>query len=185
MRFEPLSTIQSSICRKCTLIVQQREHLFFIFSQFSLSMQLEEALVFIKENIQNMLNADHVTLYPVSARSTLEAKVSAPHGVEEHEQLSNTPYPGANNFSSFEKYLFSFLDTSTDNGITRIKLKLETPVKISERLLSACQKLVSEERLKAEEDLVFVNDLLSSVEEYTLQLETQSISWKKQILSLV
>ncbi|XP_042007040.1 probable transmembrane GTPase FZO-like, chloroplastic [Salvia splendens] len=146
--------------------------------------ELEEALAFIKENIQNMLNADHVTLYPVSARSTLEAKVSA-HGVEEHEQLSNTPYPGANNFSSFEKYLFSFLDTSTDNGITRIKLKLETPVKISERLLSACQKLVSEERLKAEEDLVFVNDLLSSVEEYTLQLETQSISWKKQILSLI
>ncbi|XP_057800853.1 probable transmembrane GTPase FZO-like, chloroplastic isoform X2 [Salvia miltiorrhiza] len=147
--------------------------------------ELEEALAFIKENVQNMLNADHVTLYPVSARSTLEAKLSALCGLEQQEQLLNTPYPGANNFSSLEKYLFSFLDTSTDNGITRIKLKLETPVKITERLLSACQKLVREERQKAEEDLVFVNDLLSSVEEYALKMESQSISWKKQILSLI
>ncbi|KAL1547250.1 putative transmembrane GTPase FZO-like, chloroplastic [Salvia divinorum] len=169
-------------------IQQWKKKVVFVLNKSDLYLsadELEEAVAFIKENIQNMLSADHVTLYPVSARSTLEAKVSAPHGLEQQEQLSNTPYPGANNFSSFEKYLFSFLDTSTDNGITRIKLKLETPVKISERLLSACQKLVSEERHKAEEDLVFVNDLLSSVEEYTLQLESQSISWKKQILSLI
>lgn len=148
-------------------------------------MQLEEAIGFIKENIQNLLNADHVILYPVSARSTLEEKLSASCGLEQQKQVHNTPYPGANNFSSLEKYLFSFLDTSTENGIDRIKLKLETPVKIAELLLSACQKLVREERQKAEQDLVFVNDLLSSVKEYALKLESESISWKRQILSLV
>lgn len=148
-------------------------------------MQLEEAIAFIKENTQNMLNADHVTLYPVSARSYLEAKLSAFCGLEQQEQLLDTPYPGANNFTSLEKYLFSFLDTSTDNGIERIKLKLETPVKIAEQLLSACQKLVREEHQQAEQDLVLVNDLLSSVKEYTLKMESQSISWKRQILSLV
>lgn len=148
-------------------------------------MQLKEAIAFIKENTQNLLNADRVTLYPVSARSSLEAKLSAFCGLEQQKELLDTPYPGANNFSSLEKYLFSFLDTSTDNGIERIKLKLETPVKIAEQLFSACQKLVREEHQQAEQDLVFVNGLLSSVKEYTLKMESQSISWKRQILSLV
>lgn len=148
-------------------------------------MQLEEAIAFIKENTQKMLNAEHITLYPVSARSALEAKLSAFSGLEKQEQLLNTPYPGANNFSDLEKYLFSFLDASTNNGIERIKLKLETPVEIAAQLLSACQKLVREECQQAEQDLVFVNNLLSSVKEYALKMESESISWKRQILSLV
>lgn len=131
-----------------------------------------------------MLNAEHVILYPVSARSALEAKLSACSDPEKQELL-DTPCAGANNFSDLEKYLFSFLDSSTDNGVERIKLKLETPVKIAEKLLSACQKLVREECQQAEDDLVIVNNLLSSVKEYASKMESESISWKRQILSLV
>ncbi|KAK6164677.1 hypothetical protein DH2020_001541 [Rehmannia glutinosa] len=147
--------------------------------------ELEEAIAFIKENTRKMLNAEQVTLYPVSARSALEAKLSAFSGLEKQEQFLNTLYPGANNFADLEKYLYSFLDASTDNGIERIKLKLETPVKIAEKLLSACQKLVTEECQQAEEDLVMVNNLLSSVKEYASKMESESISWKRQILSLI
>ncbi|KAH6793946.1 FZO-like protein [Perilla frutescens var. hirtella] len=181
----PLTESEVSFLR---YIQQWKKKVVFVLNKCDLyrnADELEEAIVFIKENTQNMLNADDVTLYPVSARSALEAKLSAFSGLEQQEQLLNTPYPGANRFSSLEKYLFSFLDTSTDNGIERIKLKLETPVMIAEQLLSACQKLVREERQQAEQDLVFVNDLLSSVKEYALKMESQSISWKRQILSLI
>ncbi|KAL0419907.1 UNVERIFIED_CONTAM: putative transmembrane GTPase FZO-like, chloroplastic [Sesamum radiatum] len=147
--------------------------------------ELDEAIGFIKENTRKMLNAEDVTLYPVSARSALEAKLLAFNGPEKQEQPSNTPYLGANNFSHLEKYLYSFLDASTNNGIERIRLKLETPVKIAERLLSACQKLVREECQQAERDLVLVNDLLSSVKEHAMKMESESISWKRKILSLI
>lgn len=148
-------------------------------------MQLGDAIAFIKENTAKMLNAEHVILYPVSARSALEAKISAFSGVEKQEMFLNAPFPGANNFPDLEKYLYSFLDASTSNGIERIKLKLETPVKIAEQLLYACQKLVREECQQAEQDLVLMNNLLSSVKEYALKMESESISWKRQIMSLV
>lgn len=44
-------------------------------------MQLEEALSFIKDNIQRLLNTEDVILYPVSARSALEAKLIATSNV--------------------------------------------------------------------------------------------------------
>ncbi|KAL8548348.1 hypothetical protein ACS0TY_007609 [Phlomoides rotata] len=169
-------------------IQQWRKKVVFVLNKSDLyrnADELEEAVVFIKENTRKMLNAEHVILYPVSARSALEAKLSALSDPEKQEELLNTPYAGANNFSDLEKYLFSFLDSSTDNGVERIKLKLETPVNIAEKLLSACQKLVREECQQAEDDLVIVNNLLSSVKEYASKMESESISWKRQILCLI
>lgn len=148
-------------------------------------MQLEEAVAFIKENVRMIMNAEHIMLYSISARSALEAKLSALSGLDMRKQFCDTPYPGANKFSDLEKYLYSFLDVSTNNGVERIKLKLETPVKIAERLLSACQKFVREDLQQAERDLVSVNNILNSVEEYKLKMESESISWKRQIFSLV
>jgi len=39
--------------------------------------QLQEATSFISENVQKLLKAENVALYPVSARSALESKVLA------------------------------------------------------------------------------------------------------------
>ncbi|KAK4493513.1 hypothetical protein RD792_005559 [Penstemon davidsonii] len=148
--------------------------------------ELEEAIAFIKENTRKMLNAEDITIYPVSARSALEAKVSASFsGLEKQEESFNTPYEGANKFFDLEEYLYSFLDGTTNNGLERIQLKLETPVKIAERLLSACEKLVREELRQAQQDLMTVNDLVTSVKEYAQKMENESISWKRQILSLI
>ncbi|XP_011079847.1 probable transmembrane GTPase FZO-like, chloroplastic isoform X2 [Sesamum indicum] len=169
-------------------IQQWRKKIVFVLNKSDLYQnpeELDEAIAFIKENTRKMLNAEDVTLYPVSARSALEAKLSSFTVLEKQEQPSNTSYLGANNFSRLEKYLYSFLDASTNNGIERIRLKLETPVKIAERLLSACQKLVREECQQAERDLVLVNDLLSSVKEHAVKMESESISWKRRILSLI
>ena len=67
--------------------------------------QLEEAIAFIKENAQRLLNTEHVTLYPVSARSALEAKLSASYYTQkESKELSITePHWRINSFYEFEK----------------------------------------------------------------------------------
>lgn len=150
-------------------------------------MQLEEAIAFIKENIKRLLNTEHVTLYPVSARSALEAKLLASSNVHERNEefTMNHSHWRTNSFFDLEKFLYSFLDGSTSTGIERMKLKLETPVGIAEQILSACQKLVRQDCQQANKDLMSVNELVGSVKEYALKMESESISWKRQTLTLV
>lgn len=150
-------------------------------------MQLEEAVAFIKENTQKLLNTEHVTLYPVSARSALEAKLSASYKTQkENENLSITePLWRTSSFDELEKFLYSFLDGSTSTGIERMKLKLETPIAIADQLLCACQKIVREKCQHAEQDLIAVNELVDSVKDYEMTMESAGISWKRQTLSLV
>ncbi|KAK3001156.1 LOW QUALITY PROTEIN: hypothetical protein RJ639_021752 [Escallonia herrerae] len=149
--------------------------------------ELEEAVAFIKENTQKLLNTESVALYPVSARSALEAKLSAFSDVQkEHEEISgNNSHWRTSSFYELENFLNSFLDGSTSAGIERIKLKLETPIRIAEQLLSSCQKLVRQECHEANQDLMSVNDLVDSVKEYKRKMESESISWKRQSLSLI
>lgn len=128
-----------------------------------------------------------MTLFPVSARSALKRKLSTISDVgENHEELSgNDSYWETTSFYELEKYLFSFLDGSTSTGTERMKLKLETPIAIAEQLLTASQNLVERDCQQAKDDLISINELISSVKDYTLKMETESISWKKQSLSLV
>ncbi|XP_057484271.1 probable transmembrane GTPase FZO-like, chloroplastic isoform X1 [Actinidia eriantha] len=169
---------------------QWKKRVVFVLNKSDLyrnSNELEEAIAFIKENTQRLLNTEHVTLYPVSARSALKAKLSASYYTQkESKELSITePHWRTNSFYEFEKFLYSFLDGSTSTGIERMKLKLETPIGIAEQLLLACQKIVREKCQHARQDLMLVNDLVDSVKDYTVKMENTSISWKRQTLSLI
>ncbi|XP_052211218.1 probable transmembrane GTPase FZO-like, chloroplastic isoform X2 [Diospyros lotus] len=149
--------------------------------------ELEEAISFIKENTQKLLNAEHVTVYPVSARSALEAKLSSTYfaGKETGELYVTNPEWGISSFYELEKFLYDFLDGSTSMGIERIRLKLETPIGIAEQLLSACQKIVIEKCQHAKKDLISINELVGSVKDYAMKMESANISWKRQTLSLI
>ncbi|XP_049406901.1 probable transmembrane GTPase FZO-like, chloroplastic isoform X2 [Solanum stenotomum] len=149
--------------------------------------ELEEAIAFIKENTRKLLNTESVTLYPVSARLALESKLSTFDGAlsQNNGSSNNDSHWKTKSFYELEKYLSSFLDSSTSTGIERMKLKLETPIAIAEQLLLACQGLVRQECQQAEQDLLFVEDLVNSVEECTKKLEVDSILWKRQVLSLI
>lgn len=150
-------------------------------------MQLEEAIAFIKENTRKLLNTEKVILYPVSARSALEAKLSPSSDLEkDYKELAATPAQvKASGFLELEKFLYSFLDGSTGTGLERRKLKLETPVRIAERLLSSSEAFVRQELQYAKKDINAVNELVNSVNMYALKMESESISWKRRILSLV
>lgn len=171
-------------------IQQWKKRVVFVLNKSDLyqnDFELEEATGFIKENAQKLLNAEDVALYPVSARSALKAKLSASSYVGEHYEqlLSSDPRWRTSGFPELESFLFSFLDGSTDTGIERMRLKLETPIGIAERLLSACEALVRQECEYANQDLISVREISSSVKEYAMRMERESTSWRKQMSSLI
>uniref|UniRef100_A0A803NAU9 Uncharacterized protein n=1 Tax=Chenopodium quinoa TaxID=63459 RepID=A0A803NAU9_CHEQI len=146
--------------------------------------ELDEAITFVRDNVRNLLNVENVTLFPVSARSALEAKLATNDGTVQQNLMSES-YPSSQTFDEFEKFLYDFMDGSTTAGLERMTIKLQTPLAIAERLLSSCQTLVTQDCRYAQKDLISVKDLVRSVEEYRRKMENESNSWSRQIISLV
>ncbi|KAF5455034.1 hypothetical protein F2P56_024653 [Juglans regia] len=169
---------------------QWKKKVVFVLNKADLyqtAQELEEAISFIKENTRKLLNTEDVTLYPVSARSALEAKLSSSFETENNhgDILVFDSQWGSRSFYEFENYLYSFLDGSTNAGMERMKLKLGTPIGIVERLLSACDTLVREDCQVAKQDLVSVNNRVASVKEYASKMESETLSWRRKALSLI
>lgn len=160
---------------------------FFVDSVLIFLMQLEEAISFVKENTRKLLNTENVILYPVSARSALEAKLSTASLVGRDDLEVSDPDSNwtIQSFNELEKFLYSFLDSSTATGMERIRLKLETPIAIAERLLSSVESLVRQDCIAAREDLASADKIINRTKEYALKMEYESISWRRQALSLV
>ncbi|XP_072958810.1 probable transmembrane GTPase FZO-like, chloroplastic isoform X2 [Typha angustifolia] len=149
--------------------------------------ELDEAVAFIKENTRKLLNIEDIRLFPVSARSALEAKLSSSlgDGISYEKVLFDDPGWTTSRFYELEKFLYSFLDGSTDTGMERVRLKLETPIAIADRLLNSCERVVKKEHENAIQNLTSIKDVVSSAKEYAVKMEGESISWRKQMLSLI
>ncbi|CAN0892882.1 Probable transmembrane GTPase FZO-like, chloroplastic [Linum grandiflorum] len=143
--------------------------------------ELEEALSFIKENTRKLLNSESVTVYPVSARSALEAKLSTLDLSSIHTESHWRP----GKFYELEKFLYSFLDGTTRTGMERMRLKLETPIRIAERLLSACDTAIKQDCRLAKQDVAYAAEIAESLKDYTEKMENESISWRRKALSLI
>ncbi|CAH9081218.1 unnamed protein product [Cuscuta europaea] len=169
---------------------QWKKKVIFVLNKSDIYLNMheqDEAVAFIKENAKKLLSTENVTLYPVSSRCALETKLSAPSVIlkDINGQSLGESHLKSASFFELERYLYNSLDASTSTGIQRMRLKLETPVVIAEQLLSSCQTTVSKECEIATIDLVSVNDLINGVKDWTKKMEIESISWKKQILSVV
>ncbi|GLU03520.1 hypothetical protein SLE2022_207140 [Rubroshorea leprosula] len=167
---------------------QWRKKVVFVLNKADLyqdSHELEEAISFIKENAKKLLNTEDVMLYPLSARSVLEERLSASSGLRKDNgelAVSGSNWR-TNSFYEFESFLYSFLDGSTTMGMERVRLKLETPIAIAEQLLSACETLVRDECQSATEDLTSANEIVDGVKGYVTKMENESISWRRKIFS--
>ncbi|KAJ6405619.1 hypothetical protein OIU84_013556 [Salix udensis] len=114
-------------------IQQWKKKVVFVLNKSDIyrnSSELEEDILFIKENTRKLLNTDDVILYPISARSALEAKLSASSDTgKEYSELSvSESHLKITRFYELEQFLYSFLDASTTTGMERIRLTLETPI---------------------------------------------------------
>ncbi|XP_042387233.1 probable transmembrane GTPase FZO-like, chloroplastic isoform X2 [Zingiber officinale] len=140
------------------LYVQQwKKKVVFVLNKLDLyrtSSELEEATSFVKEKARRLLNSEDIRLFPVSARSALDAKLSSSSYsvVKYKEALFSDSRWMSSQFYEPEKFLFSLLDGTTESGLERVKLKLETPLAIAHKLLSSCQALVKQEYEIACED---------------------------------
>ncbi|KAJ0978825.1 hypothetical protein J5N97_014299 [Dioscorea zingiberensis] len=169
---------------------QWKKKVVFVLNKMDLfrnTSELEEAASFIRENVKKILNLEDVRLYPVSARAALDAKLSALSNDRKkfEELLLNDPRWLTSGFDELEKYLFSFLDGSTHAGQERLVLKLDTPIAIADRLLHSCEVSVKQELENASQDLVSIKEVVGSVKECAMRMESESISWRKQALSLI
>ncbi|KAJ8453255.1 hypothetical protein Cgig2_008139 [Carnegiea gigantea] len=168
---------------------QWKKRVVFLLNKADLyrnSSELEEAIKFVSENVQKLLNVDHVTVFSVSARSALQAKLAASDiGTVQLDLSVSDTSSSTDSFEDFESFLYGFLDGSTSAGLERMKIKLETPIAIAERLLSSCQTLVTQDCRYAKKDLASVKELMGTVEQYALRMENESVSWRRQIFSLV
>ncbi|KAJ6998385.1 transmembrane GTPase FZO-like [Populus alba x Populus x berolinensis] len=169
---------------------QWKKKVVFVLNKSDLyrnSSELEEAMLFIKENTMKLLKTNDVILYPISARSALEAKLSASSDLgKDYTELSvSKSHLKISRFFELEQFLYSFLDASTTTGMERIRLKLETPIAIAERLLSACETLVKQDSQLAKQDLTSATELIDSVKEYAIKMENESISWRRKTMSLI
>ncbi|CAK9323460.1 unnamed protein product [Citrullus colocynthis] len=166
---------------------QWKKKVVFVLNKSDLyqnSHELEEALSFVKENAAKLLNTEHVFVFPVSARSALDEKLYA--SLEGGEVLSpSNSYWRSSGFHELENFLYSFLDGSTSNGMERMKLKLQTPVSIAERLFSAAETLVRQDIRFAKQDLASLNELVDGVRNYGTKMENESITWRRQAVSLI
>ncbi|KAI3986038.1 hypothetical protein MKX01_039120 [Papaver californicum] len=171
-------------------IQQWKKRVVFVLNKCDLyqsNSELEEATAFIKQNIQKLMNTEHVILYPVSARSAIQAKLSVGlDGGKNNEELLGTDTRLMNSgFNELEKFLFSFLDRSTNTGMDRMRLKLETPIGIADRLITACETLVLKERESAIQDLASINEIVGRAKDYAEKMESESMTWRRQTLSLI
>ncbi|XVF32586.1 hypothetical protein REPUB_Repub17cG0094900 [Reevesia pubescens] len=169
---------------------QWKKKVVFVLNKADLyqnAQELEEAISFIKENTQKLLNTEDVTLYPVAARSVLKEKLSTTSGIgKEYRELSVSDSNWrTSSFYKLENFLYSFLDGSTSTGMERMKLKLGTPIAIAERILAACENLNRKNCQSAEQDLTSANDIVDSVKEYVIKMENESISWRRRTLSMI
>ncbi|PKA62620.1 hypothetical protein AXF42_Ash012207 [Apostasia shenzhenica] len=171
-------------------VQQWKKKVVFVLNKLDLyqnASELEEATGFVKENAQKLLNTGDVRLYPVSSRSALEAKLSALNSnVQNNEEiLSSDPRWLTSKFYELEQFLFSFLDGSSDTGMERMKLKLETPIVIAERLIDSCERLVKQQHGDACRDLISIKEVVNSVNVLAMKMENESLSWKKKALSMI
>ncbi|XP_020583547.1 probable transmembrane GTPase FZO-like, chloroplastic [Phalaenopsis equestris] len=171
-------------------VQQWKKKVVFVLNKMDLyqnSSELEEATVFIKENTQKLLGIGDLRLYPVSARSALEAKLSAlSFNARNYEELLyNDPRWISSKFGELENFLYSFLDGSTDTGMERMKLKLETPVAIAERLLDSSERLLLQQQDEASHDLISIKEVVGSTKDYAMKMENESLLWKKKVVSMI
>ncbi|KAH0468862.1 hypothetical protein IEQ34_002094 [Dendrobium chrysotoxum] len=173
------------------LYVQQwKKKVVFVLNKLDLyqnASELEEATAFIKENTLKLLGIADLRFYPVSARSALEAKLCAlSFSAQNYEELLyNDPRWIASRFQELERFLFSFLDGSTDTGMERMKIKLETPVAIAERLLDSAERLLLQQHDKASQELISIKEVVSSIKVYSMKMESDGISWKKRVVYMI
>ena len=119
--------------------------------------EVREVAAFVADNAERLLGVTDAAVMPVSAKAALAAKrTGAP--------LDDT------GFSELEDYVLSFLGGGTGVGGSRggegMRLKLNTPLQVSEQLLAAAEDILAAERRAAGEEAKAATGVGDAMEAY-------------------
>ena len=119
--------------------------------------EVREVATFVADNAERLLGVTDAAVMPVSAKAALAAKrTGAP--------LDDT------GFSELEDYVLSFLGGGTGVGGSRggegMRLKLNTPLQVSEQLLAAAEDILAAERRAAGEEAKAATGVGDAMEAY-------------------
>jgi small GTP-binding protein len=119
--------------------------------------EIDEVKAFVADNAERLLGVADAAVMPVSAKAALAAKrTGAP--------LTNT------GFVELEDYVLSFLggggEKSGSRGGEGIRLKLNTPLQVSELLFAAAEEILATERKAAAEEVAAATGVGDAMEAY-------------------
>eukprot|EP00271_Cylindrocystis_brebissonii_P003813 TRINITY_DN15057_c0_g1_i1.p1 TRINITY_DN15057_c0_g1~~TRINITY_DN15057_c0_g1_i1.p1 ORF type:complete len:1020 (+),score=205.09 TRINITY_DN15057_c0_g1_i1:210-3269(+) len=156
--------------------------------------QVAEVVQFVEANAQRLLGVDRVQCLPVSARSALKAKMAAIEDADEATDGSAVLDPAvlaqdavwrASGFEELERFIFGFLEGSTDAGAERLRLKLATPLGVASALLAAGQRQLAAEAQEAARQRRLLESLEEEVEERGKRLRQEMVPRIQQIKDMV
>ena len=119
--------------------------------------EVREVATFVADNAERLLGVTDAAVMPVSAKAALAAKrTGAP--------LENT------GFTELEDYVLSFLGGGGGGGGSRggegMRLKLNTPLQVSEQLFAAAEEILAAERRAAGEETKAATGVGDAMEAY-------------------
>jgi len=124
---------------------------------------VDEVMKFVKENATRLLGVSDPAVLPVSSRNALKAKKRGGSYARDSEFISSR-------FGAFEDYVVSFLGGSGARAGEALRLKLSTPLNVSELLLNAAEEILEGEDDEAKSEVAIAAGVKTQMDNYKAEM---------------
>jgi len=124
---------------------------------------VDEVMRFVKENATRLLGVSDPAVLPVSSRNALKAKKRGGSYARDSEFISSR-------FGAFEDYVVSFLGGSGARAGEALRLKLSTPLNVSELLLNAAEEILEGEDDEAKSEVAIAAGVKTQMDNYKAEM---------------
>mmetsp|Transcript_9173 Transcript_9173/g.30238 ORF Transcript_9173/g.30238 Transcript_9173/m.30238 type:complete len:882 (-) Transcript_9173:83-2728(-) len=124
---------------------------------------VDEVMKFVKENATRLLGVSDPAVLPVSSRNALKAKKRGGSYARDSEFISSR-------FGEFEDYVMSFLGGSGARAGEALRLKLSTPLNVSELLLNAAEEILEGEDDEAKSEVAIAAGVKTQMDNYKAEM---------------
>ena len=137
-----------------------------------------EVAQFVKDNAMRLLGVTDPAVLAVSSRNALKAKKA-------RRDYAASPEFIESGFGEFEEYVMSFLGGSGERAGEALRLKLSTPLNVSELLLNAAEQILLGEDDAATEELSMAVGVKDQLEGYRVEMIADAAAQRKAARQVV
>lgn len=137
-----------------------------------------EVAQFVKDNAMRLLGVTDPAVLPVSSRNALKAKKA-------RRDYADSPEFIESGFAEFEEYVMSFLGGSGERAGEALRLKLSTPLNVSDLLLNAAEQILLSEDDAATEELSMAVGVKDQMEGYRVEMTADAAAQRKAARQVV